>query len=98
MRRARFHTALAIVVLTAALLTTVSDTIYDKQHQLQGLNGQIVVTKTQVAQLLGQERQLQGEIAALDAQLQAVQAQIDQETAKLVLLAQQVDEANQQLA
>ncbi|HXN57435.1 MAG TPA: peptidoglycan DD-metalloendopeptidase family protein [Candidatus Angelobacter sp.] len=98
MRRARFDTALAIVVLTAALLTTVSDTIYDKQHQLQGLNGQIVVTKTQVAQLLGQERQLQGEIAALDAQLQAVQAQIDQETAKLVLLAQEVDQANQQLA
>jgi len=97
-RRARFDTALAIVVLTAALLTTVSDTIYDKQHQLQGLNGQIVVTKTQVAQLLGQERQLQGEIAALDAQLQAVQAQIDQETAKLVLLAQEVDQANQQLA
>ena len=98
MRRARFHTALAIVVLTAALLTTVSDTIYDKQHQLQGLNGQIVVTKTQIAQLLGQERQLQGEIAALDAQLKAVQVQIDQETAKLVLLAQQVDQAKEQLA
>jgi len=98
MSRARFHTALAIVVLTAALLTTVSDTIYDKQHQLQGLNGQIVVTKTQIAQLLGQERQLQGEIAALDAQLKAVQVQIDQETAKLVLLAQQVDQAKEQLA
>ena len=98
MRRARFHTALAIVVLTAALLTTVSDTIYDKQHQLQGLNGQIVVTKTQIAQLLGQERQLQGEIAAFDAQLKAVQVQIDQETAKLVLLAQQVDQAKEQLA
>jgi murein DD-endopeptidase MepM/ murein hydrolase activator NlpD len=98
MRRARFHTALAIVVLTAALLTTVSDTIYDKQHQLQGLNGQIVATKTQIAQLLGQERQLQGEIAAFDAQLRAVQAQIDQETAKLVLLAQQVDQAKEQLA
>jgi murein DD-endopeptidase MepM/ murein hydrolase activator NlpD len=97
-RRARFHTALAIVVLTAALLTTVSDTIYDKQHQLQGLNGQIVATKTQIAQLLGQERQLQGEIAAFDAQLRAVQAQIDQETAKLVLLAQQVDQAKEQLA
>jgi murein DD-endopeptidase MepM/ murein hydrolase activator NlpD len=97
-RRARFHTALAIVVLTAALLTTVSDTIYDKQHQLQGLNGQIVATKTQIAQLLGQERQLQGEIAAFDAQLRTVQAQIDQETAKLVLLAQQVDQAKEQLA
>jgi murein DD-endopeptidase MepM/ murein hydrolase activator NlpD len=97
-RRARFQTALAIVVLTAALLTTVSDTIYDKQHQLQGLNGQIVATKTQIAQLLAQERQLQGEIAAFDAQLRAVQAQIDQETAKLVLLAQQVDQATEQLA
>ena len=98
MKRARLRTALAIVVLTAALLTTVSDTIYDKQHQLQGLNGQIVATKTQIAQLLGQERQLQGEIAAFDAQLRAVQVQIDQETAKLVLLAQQVDQAKEQLA
>ena len=98
MRRARIRTALAIVVLTVALLTTVSDTIYDKQHQLQGLNGQIVATKTQIAQLLAQERQLQGEIAAFDAQLRAVQAQIDQETAKLVLLAQQVDQAKEQLA
>lgn len=98
MRRARFHTALAIAVLTAALLTTVSDTIYNKQHQLQGLNGQIVATKTQIGQLLFQERALQGEIAALEAQLQAVQAQIDQETAKLVLLGQQVDLAKEQLA
>ena len=98
MRRARIRAALAVVVLTAALLTTVSDTIYDKQHQLQGLNGQIVATKTQIAQLLAQERQLQGEIAAFDAQLRAVQAQIDQETAKLVLLAQQVDQAKEQLA
>ena len=97
MRRARLKTALAIVVLTAALLTTVSDTIYDKQNQLQGLNGQIVATKTQIAQLLSQERQLQGEIAAFDAQLRAVQAQIDQETAKLVLLGQQVDAAKEQL-
>jgi len=96
--RARIRTALAIVVLTAALLTTVSDTIYDKQHQLQGLNGRIVATKTQIAQLLAQERQLQGEIAAFDAQLRAVQTQIDQETAKLVLLAQQVDQAKEQLA
>ena len=98
MRRARFRTALAIVVLTAALLTTVSDSIYQQQQQLQGLNGQIIATKTQVAQLLGQERQLQGEVAALDAQLQAVQVQIDGETAKLVLLAQQVDQAKEQLA
>ncbi|HXN00447.1 MAG TPA: peptidoglycan DD-metalloendopeptidase family protein [Candidatus Dormibacteraeota bacterium] len=98
MKRARLKTALAIAVLAAALLTTVSDTIYDKQHQLQGLNGQIIATKTQIAQLLGQERQLQGEIAAFDAQLRAVQVQIDQETAKLVLLAQQVDQAKEQLA
>jgi len=90
--------ALAIVVLTAALLTTVSDTIYQQQQQLQGLNGQIIATKTQIAQLLAQERQLQGEIAAFDVQLRAVQVQIDDETAKLVLLAQQVDQAKEQLA
>jgi murein DD-endopeptidase MepM/ murein hydrolase activator NlpD len=98
MRRARLNTALAIVVLTAALLTTVSDTVYQQQQQLQRLNGQIIATKTQIAQLLAQERQLQGEVAAFDVQLQAVQVQIDQETAKLVLLAQQVDQATAQLA
>ena len=98
MRSVRFQTALAIVVLAAALLTTVSDTVYDKQQQLQGLNGQIVATKTQIAQLLSQERTLRNEIADLDSQLRAVQAQIDQETAKLVLLGQQVDLAKEQLA
>jgi murein DD-endopeptidase MepM/ murein hydrolase activator NlpD len=97
-RAARFQTALAIVVLAAALLTTVSDTVYDKQQQLQGLNGQIVATKTEIAQLLSQERALRNEIADLDSQLRAVQAQIDQETAKLVLLGQQVDLAKEQLA
>ena len=98
MRSVRFQTALAIVVLAAALLTTVSDTVYDKQQQLQGLNGSIVATKTQIAQLLSQERALRNEIADLDSQLRAVQAQIDQETAKLVLLGQQVDLAKEQLA
>jgi murein DD-endopeptidase MepM/ murein hydrolase activator NlpD len=97
-RAARFQTALAIVVLAAALLTTVSDTVYDKQQQLQGLNGQIVATKTEISQLLSQERALRNEIADLDSQLRAVQAQIDQETAKLVLLGQQVDLAKEQLA
>jgi murein DD-endopeptidase MepM/ murein hydrolase activator NlpD len=94
----RLHAGLAIAVLTVLLLSTVSDTIYDKQHQLQGLNGQIVATKTQIRQLLDQERALQSQIAALDAQLRAVQAQIDQETAKLVLLGQQVDQAKAELA
>ena len=91
-------TALAIAVLAAALLTAVSDTVAGKQQQLQGLNGQIVATKTHIAQLLGQERALQNQIASLDAQLQSVQTQIDQETAKLVQLGQQVDLAKEQLA
>ena len=98
MRSARFQTALAIVVLAGALLSTVSDTVYDKQKQLQGLNGQIIATKAQIGQLLSQERQLQSQIASLDSQLQAVQVQIDQETAKLVQLGQQVDLAKEQLA
>jgi murein DD-endopeptidase MepM/ murein hydrolase activator NlpD len=76
----------------------VSDSIYDKQKQLQGLNGQIVATKTQIAQLLGQMRVLQGQIAALDAQLRSVQAQVDQETAKLIDLGHQVDQAKLDLA
>ena len=91
-------TALAIAVLAAALLTAVSDTVAGKQQQLQGLNGQIVATKTLIAQLLGRERALQNQIASLDAQLQSVQTQIDQETAKLIQLGQQVDLAKEQLA
>jgi murein DD-endopeptidase MepM/ murein hydrolase activator NlpD len=97
-RPARRHAAFAIALLTVFLLSTVSDTVYDKQHQLQGLNGQIVATRTQIRQLLDQERALQAQIAALDAQLASVQAQVDQETAKLVLLGQQVDQAKEELA
>src|SRR5207245_6587490 len=97
-RPARRHAALAVAVLTVILLSTVSDTIYDKQQQLQGLNGQIVATRTQIRQLLDQERALQAQIAALGAQLAAVQAQINQETAKLVLLGQQVEQAKAELA
>ena len=98
MRPARRHASLAIAVLTVILLSTVSETVYDKQHQLQGLNGQIIATRTQIRQLLDQEHALQAQIAALDAQLASVQAQIDQETAKLVVLGQQVDQAKEQLA
>ena len=98
MRPARRHPALVIAVLTVILLSTVSEGIYGKQQQLQGLNGQIVATRTQIRQLLDQERALQAQIAALDAQLASVQAQIDQETAKLVLLGQQVEQAKEELA
>src|ERR1700682_28868 len=97
MRPARRHAALAIAVLTVILLSAVSDTVYDKQRQLQGLNGQIIATRTQIRQLLDQEHALRAQVAALDAQLTAVQGQIDQETAKLVLLGQQVDQAREQL-
>jgi murein DD-endopeptidase MepM/ murein hydrolase activator NlpD len=97
MRPARRHAALAIAVLTVILLSAVSDTVYDKQRQLQGLNGQIIATRTQIRQLLDQEHALRAQVAALDAQLTAVQGQIDQETAKLVLLGQQVDLAKEQL-
>jgi murein DD-endopeptidase MepM/ murein hydrolase activator NlpD len=97
-KQARRPAALAIALLTVILLSTVSDTVYDKQHQLQGLNGQIVATRTLIRQLLDQERALKSQIAALDAQLTAVQGQIDQETAKLVVLGQQVDQAKEQLA
>lgn len=98
MRPARRHAALAIAVLTVILLSTVSETVYDKQHQLQGLNGQIIATRTQIRQLLDQEHALQAQVAALDAQLASVQAQIDQETTKLLVLGQQVDLAKEQLA
>ena len=98
MRSARLQLALVIALLTMSLLSSVADTVGQKQKQLQGLNGSIVATKTQIAQLLAQERALQIQVAALDAQLRAVQAQIDQETAKLVELGKEVDQAKLQLA
>ena len=98
MRSARLQLALVIALLTISLLGSVANTVGQKQQQLQGLNGQIVATKTQIARLLAQERALQAQVAALDAQLRAVQAQIDQETAKLVELGKEVDQAKQQLA
>ena len=98
MRSARLHLALVIALLTISLLSSVADTVGQKQKQLQGLNGSIVATKTHIAQLLAQERALQIQVAALDAQLRAVQAQIDQETAKLVELGKEVDQAKLQLA
>lgn len=98
MRSARLKTALAIALLTGALLSSVADTITQKQKQLQGLNGDIVATKTQIGLLLAQERELQAEIRLLDNQLQAVQVQIDEETAKLVQLGIEVDQAKSQLA
>src|SRR5205823_9950234 len=83
-RPPRLRAALAVTVLTVVLLSAVSDNIYDKQRQLQGLNGQIIAARTQIGRLLAQERALQGQIAALDSQLRTVQTQIDQETVKLV--------------
>jgi murein DD-endopeptidase MepM/ murein hydrolase activator NlpD len=79
------------------LLSAVSDSIYDKQRQLQGLNGQIIATKSQIAQLLSQMRALQSQIAALDSQLHTVQVQIDQETQKLVIIGQQIDQTKKDL-
>ncbi|HEY9287723.1 MAG TPA: peptidoglycan DD-metalloendopeptidase family protein [Candidatus Dormibacteraeota bacterium] len=98
MRSSRLHLAVVIALLIASLLSSVADTVGQKQQQLQGLNGQIVSTKSQIGQLLAQERALKAQVAALDAQLQAVQAQIDAETAKLVELGQEVAAAKQQLA
>ncbi|HEX3629126.1 MAG TPA: peptidoglycan DD-metalloendopeptidase family protein [Candidatus Dormibacteraeota bacterium] len=98
MRSPRLQLALVLALLTLALMSSVADTVGQKQQQLQGLNGQIVAAKTEIAQLLAQERALQIQVAQLDAQLRAVQAQIDQETAKLAELTQQVAQAKQQLA
>jgi murein DD-endopeptidase MepM/ murein hydrolase activator NlpD len=97
-RSPRLQLALVLALLTLALMSSVADTVGQKQQQLQGLNGQIVAAKTEIAQLLAQERALQIQVAQLDAQLRAVQAQIDQETAKLAELTQQVAQAKQQLA
>ena len=98
MRSSRLQLAAVIALLIASLLSSVADSVGQKQQQLQGLNGQIVSTKSQIGQLLAQEQALQAQVAALDAQLRAVQAQIDEETAKLVELGQEVATAKQQLA
>jgi murein DD-endopeptidase MepM/ murein hydrolase activator NlpD len=97
-RSSRLQLAAVIALLTASLLSSVADSIGQKQQQLQGLNGQIVSTKSQIGRLLAQERALQAQVAALDAQLRAVQAQIDAETVKLVELGQEVAAAKQELA
>jgi len=55
MRSARLRAAVAVVALTFLLLTAVSDSVFDKQQQLQGLNGQIITAKTQIKRLLDQE-------------------------------------------
>ncbi len=86
------------MTLSLALVAAVSDSVYDKQQQLQGLNGQIITTRTQIKQLLDQENAIKREIAALDSQLQAVAIQIDQETARLAAIAAQVGQAKIDLA
>ncbi len=86
------------MALTVALLAAVSDSVYDKQQQLQGLNGQIITTRTQIKQLLDQENAIKRQIAALDSQLQTVAVQIEQETTKLAAIAAQVEQARIDLA
>jgi murein DD-endopeptidase MepM/ murein hydrolase activator NlpD len=94
----RRRLALVVALLALTLLSSVADSITQKQQQLQGLNGSILATKGQIAQLLAQEKALQAQVAQLDAQLAAVQRQMDQETAKLVLLGQEVAAARLELA
>ncbi|GAC1482970.1 MAG: peptidoglycan DD-metalloendopeptidase family protein [Candidatus Dormibacteria bacterium] len=89
--------AIALLASSFVLLTAVSDSVFDKQQQLQGLNGQIVTTKTQIKQLLDQENAIKQQIAALDAQLQAVALEIAQEQAKLAAIAAQVEQAKADL-
>jgi murein DD-endopeptidase MepM/ murein hydrolase activator NlpD len=95
---ARLRPAIAVLALTFLLATAVSDSVFDKQQQLRGLNGQIISTKTQLKQLLDQENAIKRQIAALDSQLQTVAIQIDQETSKLAALAAQVEQAKRDLA
>ena len=98
MRSRRLKLALVAALLGLTLLSSVADSIGQKQQQLQGLNGSIIATKGEVAKLLGQEQALQRQVAQLDAQIAAVQAQMDRETARLAQLAQEVAQAKQLLA
>lgn len=87
----------ALCLLTAVLTGAVSDTIIDKQRQLQGINGRISVAKSQLRLLVDQENQLKQQIAAFDAQLVTIAEQIQQETAKLELLKMQIEIATREL-
>lgn len=87
----------ALCLVTAVLTGAVSDTIIDKQRQLQGINGRISVAKSQLRLLLDQENQLKQQIAAFDAQLVTIAEQIQQETAKLELLKMQIEIATREL-
>jgi murein DD-endopeptidase MepM/ murein hydrolase activator NlpD len=97
-RSPRLRAAVAVVALTFVLVTAVSDSVFDKQQQLQGLNGQIITTKTQIKRLLDQENAIKQQIAGLDSQLQTVATEIQQETAKLAAIAAQIDQAKAELA
>jgi murein DD-endopeptidase MepM/ murein hydrolase activator NlpD len=86
-----------VLALALLLATSVADSVFDKQHQLQGLNGQIITTKTQLKQLIDQETAIKKQIAALDSQLQTMTAQIEQENVKLAALAAQVEQVKRDL-
>jgi len=92
-RGARHRPAILVVLLSLVLTTSVADSVFDKQQQLQGLNGQIITTKTQLKQLIDQENSIKTQIAALDSQLQTVTIQIDQEATRLAAVAAQVEQA-----
>ncbi len=81
----------ALVLLVVLLLSSVADTIFDKQRQLNGLNDQILAAKTRLRQLVDQEKAVRAQIVALDNQLAYVAAQIEKETARLELLRSQVE-------
>jgi murein DD-endopeptidase MepM/ murein hydrolase activator NlpD len=89
---------LTVGVLTTLLLSSLSDTIGDKQNQLNGLNNQIIGQKTALGRLVAQQQALQAQVNALDAQLAHLAQQMQQETAKLEELQRQIDETNQRLA
>jgi len=97
-RNTPWRTAVAVLALTCALLASVSDSVYDKQQQLQGLNGQIITAKTQIKQLLDQENAIKAQMSAIDSQLKTIAQQIEQETAKLARIAAQIEQAKLDLA
>jgi murein DD-endopeptidase MepM/ murein hydrolase activator NlpD len=91
------RTALALSVLVLFLTSSVGETLYEKQQQLRGLNGQIIATKTRLKSLIDQETQIKRQIAALDAQLAQVAEKIAQESALLEELRLKVEAATQAL-
>jgi len=89
--------AVALAILVLVLTSAVGETVLDQQRQLQGINGQIVSTKTRLKTIQEQEQAVRAILADLNAQLAKVAATIAVEQDKLERLRQQIEATTAEL-